>query len=305
MTIQRAPVSWGPAHAGRSGLRPPAVDQRDQARQHAVERLLILDTPPEERFDRLTRLAQKVFSVPIATITLIDADRVWRKSSAGMAMPESPRSMSFCSTAVSLGQLLIVEDARQDRRFASLPPVQAQPGIQFYAGYPLRDTSGIAVGTFCLFDFVPRTLDGRQMDLLAELAGWAQQELTNSADTQRAREVQQQLLPQREPELAGYEIAALCLPAQMVGGDFYDYARFGDGFGFCVADVMGKGVGAAIITATVRAAMRAAASRISRGPGRPPALSASVLASTSQAIQRDLDATGALVTAFVGHADAG
>ncbi len=287
---------------GQGERQQVAYDRREQIRQRAVQRMLVLDSPPEERFDRLTRLAQKVFDVPISTITLLDNDRVWRKSCAGMSVRETPRSESFCSAAVALERMLVVEDARLDPRFDGLSQVRAEPGIRFYAGSPLADPDGTVVGTFCLFDFRPRSLNERDRELLNELADWAQQELNGSADTRRAREVQQELLPRSTPDLAGYDIGALCLPAHTVGGDFYDYVMVDDTLGFCVADVMGKGTGAAIITATVRAAMRSAARR-AFADGRPPAnySPASVLRHTNRAIQSDLEATGSLVTIFAGY----
>ena len=196
--------------------------------------------------------------MPVAAITLLDQDRVWAKSCAGMPARDTLRSESFCSRAVDLERLLVVEDARRDERFAGLPAVAGEPGFRFYAGFPIADPDGIVIGTFCLLAFEPRTLDARERELLAELAAWARQEMTGSADTRRAREVQQRMMPADPPGLDGYEVAACCLPALTVGGDYYDYVVSGDAFRFCVADVMGKGSGAAIIAATVRAAMRAA-----------------------------------------------
>src|SRR5437868_2149765 len=126
---------------GRLGQAVP-VQRRvagEQLRQRAVERLMILDTPPEERFDRLTRLAQKVFGVPVAAITLLDHGRVWCKSCTGMPAGDTPRSESFCDTAVAREETLVVEDARRDPRFAGLPAVREEPGIRFYAGHPIAD----------------------------------------------------------------------------------------------------------------------------------------------------------------------
>jgi hypothetical protein len=266
--------------------------------------MMILDTPPEERFDRLTRLAQKVFRVPVAAITLLDNDRVWGKSCAGMPAGDTPLAESFCGPTVALERMLIVEDARRDERFAGLPGVKGEPGIRFYAGYPIADPAGIMVGTFCLVAFEPRTLDACERELLAELGGWAGQELIGSADIRRAREVQQRLLPSRAPAFAGYQVAAVCLPTLTVGGDFYDYWVSGSALRFCVADVMGKGAGAAIITATVRAAVRAAWS-----PGvRDRRLEArwtagEVLSHANRTMQRDLEETGSLVTVLAASID--
>ena len=301
MTVHDEPAA---GDLNRLAMRGPDFERQDGLRQRAIEQMLVLDSPSEERFDRLTRLAQNVFGVPMSAITLLDKERVWRKSCAGVSVRESPRSDSFCGATVALERMVIVEDAREDPRFSGLRPVMGEPGVRFYAGYPLRDPNGIVVGTFCLFDVEPRTLGSSQQDLLAELAGWAQQELADSVDTRRAREVQQQLLPTSTPQFSGYDVAAICVPAHMVGGDFYDYALFGERFGFCVADVMGKGTAAAILTATVRAALRGAARRISEAPRADAAsTAAAVLMSTSRAVHRDLEKTGALVTVFTASID--
>jgi serine phosphatase RsbU (regulator of sigma subunit) len=266
--------------------------------------MMILDTPPEERFDRLTRLAQKVFGVPVAAIMLLDNDRVWCKSCAGMPAGDAPRSESFCDSAVALAEMLVVEDARLDVRYAGLPAVRGEPGIRFYAGYPIADADGIVVGMFCLVDSEPRTLNARDRELLAELGAWARQELIGSADTRRAREVQQSLLPTRAPGFAGYDVAAICLPALTVGGDFYDYSVSGSALRFCVADVMGKGAGAAIITATVRAAMRAAWSPGVRDRRQEARWTAGeVLSHANRTLQQDLEETGSLVTVLAASVD--
>jgi sigma-B regulation protein RsbU (phosphoserine phosphatase) len=277
----------------------------DGLRQQAIERLSVLGSSRDERFDRLTRLAQKVFAVPITSITLLDNDSVWSLSCAGMARGETPRSESFCDTTVSLGQLLIVEDAREDERFAGLPAVATEPGVRFYAGHPIADPNGIVIGSFCLVGFEPRRLDERERELLAELAGWAQQEMSASADTIRARQVQDMLLPSVLPAFPGYDIAAACIPALTVGGDFYDCAAYDGSLSFCVADVMGKGMGAALITASVRAALRVTARGIARSGRRGPVIytAGEVLTYTNRVMSGDLERTGALVTVVLGAID--
>jgi len=288
----------------RASLLRPYSATSEESRQRAIEGLLIADAAPEERFDRLTRLAKLVFDVPMAAITLAEKDYLWRKSYDGITASKTPRSQSFCDTTIRTARPVVVEDARLHPEFNRLPTVARDKGIRFYAGYPLADATGVVVGTFCLFDVRPRTLDEHQLAVLAELAGWAEQELTNSAEMNRAREVQQNLLPRHTPDLDGYDVEAICLPAQMVGGDFYDYARFGDGFGFCVADVMGKGTGAAIVTAGVRAVLRAAANRVYKNR-HPDAvnIAASVLTGTNRAMYRELEGIGSLVTAFVAYVE--
>jgi len=105
----------------------------------ATLRLLnILDTEPEERFDRLTRLAKRLFSVPIATVTLVDSNRQWFKSSVGLAVCETSRDISFCGHAILGDDILLVPDARDDKRFFDNPLVLGDPNIRFYAGCPLK-----------------------------------------------------------------------------------------------------------------------------------------------------------------------
>jgi sigma-B regulation protein RsbU (phosphoserine phosphatase) len=301
---QGGPVAAGQAVARGGRPAPVRAGSPDEIRQLAVDRLMLVGTPPEERFDRLTRLAQTAFGVPVAAITLLDHDRIWTKSCAGMPGADTPRLKSFCNRTVALGKLIVVKDARRDERFAGLPTVAGEPGFRFYAGFPIADPDGIVVGTFCLLSFEPRTLDAREVELLTELAAWAGEEMTGSADTERAREVQQRMLPACPPGLDGYEVAAFCVPALSVGGDYYDYTISSDAFRFCVADVMGKGSGAAIIAATVRAAMRAAWSPGVRDRRREARWTpGEVLTHANRTLQGDLDETGALVTVLAASID--
>ena len=296
--------AWGQGRVASIGVRSVGTHQRDQLREQAVGQILVSGLPQEERFDRLTRLALNVFDVPISAITLLDTERARTVSGAGMPAGEAPSAETFYKTTVALEHMVIVEDARADERFAGLPTVVGEPGIRFYAGCPITDANGVVAGTFCLFAFEPRTLDEREQDLLTELASWARQELMGSADTRRAREVQQKLLPSHRADFAGYDIAAICLPSLTVGGDFYDYTLADGIFRFCVADVMGKGIGAAIITATLRAAMRAASGRFFLDRLPDAAYSpGEVLTITNRAMQHDLEDTGSLVTVFAAAID--
>ncbi len=126
----------------------------------------LLDTPPEERFDRLVRLARHVFNVPIAYIALVDTDRQWFKASCGLNETETPRNTSFCGHAIAGDQLLIVENAQLDPRFEHNPMVTGEPFINFYAGHPLRGPNGHNIGTFCLADRKPRRLSPQEIRLV-------------------------------------------------------------------------------------------------------------------------------------------
>jgi diguanylate cyclase (GGDEF)-like protein len=151
--------------------------ENESTRLATLRTLRILDTPPEERFDRLTRLARHLFDVPIALVSLIDENRQWFKSCTGLEARETPRDVSFCSHAILQDDLLMIPDARADSRFRDNPLVVGEPNIRFYAGQPLTVPNGARLGTLCLIDRRPRTLDAKQRGLLLDLARIAEQEL--------------------------------------------------------------------------------------------------------------------------------
>jgi|GEM_PF-791735 len=150
----------------------------EQDRLKALESLDVLDTPAEHRFDRFTRLAALTFGVPIALVTLVDGSRQWFKSRCGLDMAETPRSVAFCSHTVAQGEMLVIEDATQDPRFAANPLVTGEPFVRFYAGQPLF-SDGQPVGTLCIVDRVPRGFDAEQRQALRDLADLAEAELNH------------------------------------------------------------------------------------------------------------------------------
>ena len=154
---------------------PRPADEPD--RLHALRQLLILDTPPEERFDRLTAFAAEEFGVPTALLSLIDEDRQWFKSRVGMDPCETPRRISFCGHAILQNDIMVVPDVKQDERFFDNPLVTGEPHIQFYAGAPLKLPGGQNVGTLCLIDNKPRTLDDIDLAILSSLRDLAVEEL--------------------------------------------------------------------------------------------------------------------------------
>ena len=160
---------------------PPPEPPDEAKRLEALRALHILDTPPEERFDRLTRLAQRTFGVPISVISLIDEKRQWFKSCQGLDATETPRDISFCGHAILEGALMIVPDAAKDPRFADNPLVTGEPGIRFYAGQPIEGPDGSRLGTLCLIDRVPRELDAEQRRALRDLAELVREQLAVKA----------------------------------------------------------------------------------------------------------------------------
>ena len=158
----------------------PAIPENEAARLAALRGLNLLDTPPDERFDRITRIAAQLFGVRMSVVTLVDAHRQWFKSRHGLDAAETPRSVSFCGHTILQPGVFHVADATQDPRFADNPLVQADPNIRFYAGAPLHTADGAVIGTLCVFDTKPREFSAADRKLLTELAGWAEQTLAQA-----------------------------------------------------------------------------------------------------------------------------
>ena len=163
----------------------PPVPFDEASRLATLRGLNILDTPREERFDRLTRLAQHLIGVPIAVVSLVDSDRQWFKSCQGLDASETPRSISFCGHAVLGDQLFVIPDALLDPRFADNPLVTGAPCIRFYAGQPLKALNGSKMGTLCVIDSKPHQLTQTECDGLRDLAILVENEL-NVLDYQEA-----------------------------------------------------------------------------------------------------------------------
>jgi len=158
-------------------MKAPAAPENEAARLRHLRSLRVLDTLPEERFDRLTRLAKRIFGVPIALVSLVDANRQWFKSSQGLDATETPRDISFCGHAILADNIFQIPDARTDERFADNPLVTGAPGIRFYAGRPLSVGDDMRVGTLCLIDVKPRDFSDEDQALLQDLAHMVEEEL--------------------------------------------------------------------------------------------------------------------------------
>lgn len=157
-------------------LKAP-IPENEKERLDALRSLRLLDTPPEEQFDRITRLATRVFEVPISTLTLVDAEREWFKSCQGLPRKEGERAISFCGHALVEDDMLVVPDATKDPRFADNPMVVGEPHIRFYAGVPIKDMNGFRIGVFCIKDREPRAFSDEDTQLLRDLAEWAMLEI--------------------------------------------------------------------------------------------------------------------------------
>lgn len=155
----------------------PDLPADERQRLEALLTLRVLDTPAEERFDRLTRLARRLFGVPIALVSLVDEHRQWFKSRDGLDSAETPREVSFCGHTILDDAPLVVPDALADERFALSPLVRDDPQVRFYAGCPLRAPNGQRVGALCLIDREPRTFEQDDLAALADLAAMVESEL--------------------------------------------------------------------------------------------------------------------------------
>ena len=159
-------------------LTPHPIPPNEVERLNALRRYNILDTPPEETFDRITALAARLFDVPIALVSLVDEFRAWFKSCYGFDTYELPRDATICSFAVLCDDVLVVPDTRDDPRFACKSFAVSEPGIRFYAGAPLITHDGFNLGTLCLVDSKPHPqLSKEQQANLVDLAAMVVDEL--------------------------------------------------------------------------------------------------------------------------------
>jgi GAF domain-containing protein len=149
-------------------MNSPALST-EAARLAALDRYAILDTDPEQSFDDLVILASYICKTPIALLSLLDDHRQWFKSTVGVQVRETPLEMSICAHAIKQEDLFIVPDTLQDARFRENPMVVGEPHIRFYAGAPLINEDGFALGTLCVLDRQPRELDLEQKQALKSL----------------------------------------------------------------------------------------------------------------------------------------
>lgn len=147
------------------------IPENEAERLAAVQTYKILDTAPEVEFDVITRIASSLFNAPIALVALMDRDRLWFKSRHGLDVAQLDREIAFCAHAIiNPDELLVINDLRQDQRFDENPLVHGGPGIRFYAGAPLRDSQGFALGTLAVLATEPREFDADHRALLSDLS---------------------------------------------------------------------------------------------------------------------------------------
>lgn len=258
-------------------LAPVPVDESDRLAD--VRALKLLDTAPEERFDRIVRLAARVYDVPIAYIALVDADRQWFKAKCGLQFDSTGRDVSFCAHTILHDGPLIIDDALEDERFYDNPLVVNPPKVRFYAGHPLRGPGGHSVGTLCLAAPTPRTLSVAEQAMLAQFAALAEHEL-NLVDLIHAQreliETKDVLLRTQDhltaelAEAAAYIRSLLppklqgpirtdwaFLASSQLGGDMFGYHWLDDRhLAIYLHDVCGHGVGASLLSIAVYDVLR-------------------------------------------------
>ena len=222
-------------------MQKPAPHPEEARRQKALQALNLLDTPIEERFERITRAARQMLKTPIAAISLVDQARQWFKSAQGLEVCETSRDDSFCGHAILGRDSLVVPDATRDERFADNPMVRDAPWVRFYAGHPLHSVDGYPVGTLCVVDRKPRRFSPKDQTVLRSLAQAAEAEL-------RARipsEAQRKLVA----ELKKHKLSAVDTLTRLWGRDailailekeFEQARKKGTGIGAFIVDVDGR-----------------------------------------------------------------
>lgn len=183
------------------------LPENENERLNALYELDLLDTPREQEFDDIAKIAAQVCQVPIAIVGLIDAERQWYKAAVGIDATEVPREISFCSHAMLDSEnLTLVNDACQDKRFANSPVVLGEPHIRFYAGAPLTTPEGLVLGTLCVVDFHSRTLSEEQRESLSALARQVMLQIKLRRALKTAAKTSQQLniITESVPALIGH-----------------------------------------------------------------------------------------------------
>jgi len=266
--------------------------EQEARRIAAVRRYDILDTPPDGAFDRIAALAARLFDAPAATVTIVDADRVWFKASYGLAgVTQIGRDPGLCTSAILTGSPLVVPDTLEDPVARDHSLVTGPARVRFYAAAPITTSDGHRLGTVDVLDTKPRRITPDQATALTDLAALVMDELelrlsalrmlrverelvdVEHAARERAERdrseiaayastLQRTLLPPALPEVPGLEAACHYTTASVhdVGGDFYDVFPLGAGrWAFFLGDVSGRGAPAAALTSLIRYTLRSTA----------------------------------------------
>lgn len=232
------------------GQNQPAQDPKltdEVARLSALNRYEILDTTPEETFDKLTALVRMVFGVPIAIISLLDAKRQWIKSAMGRLPQEMPREISFCTHTIKTRTPLIISDSLEDERFAQNPIVVGPPYIRSYLGIPLETPDGYNIGALCVIDLVPRHFNPQDIETLKSFAAIVVDvlELRNLARLDQLTKALGRRAFLEEAKQAISRSARYGNHASIVMFDIDHFKRINDSYGHSAGDAVLRAVGRA------------------------------------------------------------
>lgn len=208
-------------------------------RLDVLRALSLFNVNPDERFDRLTRLAKRVFNVPVAKVTLVAPEMVHTVSCAGEQPSQVPRELSFCSYAIHSDEIMIIPDTFDDERFAGNPFVIGDPHVRFYAGCPLIVMNGCRLGTLCLVDKIPRKMTQEDIILMKDLATMVEHELT--AMHMAIVDVLTGLVNRRGFETMAQSALNVCRrmqrPASLLFFDLNDFKAINDTLGHAEGDL--------------------------------------------------------------------
>ncbi len=167
----------------------PSLSPDEPKRLEALKQTRLVGSPLDERFERITRLAQRLLHTPIAAISLLAADRQWFKSIQGLCVTQTSRAVSFCGHTILQDDVMVVPDAKKDERFADNPLVIGDPNIAFYAGAPIRSADGSNIASLCVIDREPREFSYDDAQILRDLAMLAEQEFKAAMEEAAQREL--------------------------------------------------------------------------------------------------------------------
>ncbi len=268
---------------GVSNILPPVVIE------HQIDR-----TDLDMRIGRLPQLIKRIFKVENVYIRLINDEGRWIRTAEDKIVIEERNGENPCDFTLVAEGTVAISDLDTDPRVISGLIKNDVPELKSYVGHSLETPSGSRVGVLCAWGTSARTFSAEELEMFEDITFWLQRHITSTFELDRASEVQRGLLPKDNLYLPGYEIAGFCQPHFSVGGDFYDWIETSNGAAFTIADVMGKGIGSAIIAASVRATIRATSGN------RQADL---VLKKVAEVLEPDLQSAGAFVTLLYGQLD--